>query len=153
MTTDRPRITQTMANFGHPRTQIAEYRWWSVLLRPKQVTLGSLILAAKCDVSSFGALPAEAFAELSRAARDIEAALGAFCRFEKINYLMLMMTDPEPHFHVLPRYAGERRFESFALPDRGWPGPPRLDAAVPPPDDISAGMALALRAAWPAASP
>ena len=36
----------TMQKFGYPDTLIAEYDHWVVLLRPSQVTLGSLVLAA-----------------------------------------------------------------------------------------------------------
>jgi diadenosine tetraphosphate (Ap4A) HIT family hydrolase len=43
---------------------------------------------------------------------------------------MLMMVDPNVHFHVFPRYSGERTWQSIAFPDVGWPGPPKLDAAV-----------------------
>jgi len=37
-----------------------------------------------------------------------------------------MMVDPHVHFHVFPRYEGERSFEDVAMADRGWPGPPDL---------------------------
>ena len=40
---------ETMRKFGYPDTLIREYEHWVVLLRPAQVTLGSLVLAAKSD--------------------------------------------------------------------------------------------------------
>ena len=45
-----------------------------VLLRPAQVTLGSLVLAAKSDATAYGALPREAFAEQADAVAAIERA-------------------------------------------------------------------------------
>jgi diadenosine tetraphosphate (Ap4A) HIT family hydrolase len=41
-----------------------------------------------------------------------------------------MMVDPNPHFHVLPRYSTTRSWGAIAIPDAGWPKAPRLDAAV-----------------------
>ncbi|MDV3256182.1 MAG: HIT family protein [Sphingomonas sp.] len=121
----------TMRKFGYPDTLIHEYEHWVVLLRPAQVTLGSLVLAAKSDATAFGMLPPEAHAELSRVTRDIEASLRNAVKYERINYLMLMMVDPHVHFHVFPRYDGSRDAEGIELVDQGWPGPPDLKSAVP----------------------
>jgi diadenosine tetraphosphate (Ap4A) HIT family hydrolase len=38
--------------------------------------------------------------------------------------------DPHVHFHVIPRYSEPRHWSRIAFPDEGWPGPPRLDAAI-----------------------
>jgi diadenosine tetraphosphate (Ap4A) HIT family hydrolase len=124
-----PQATATMEKFGHPETGVAEFVWWSALFRRRQPTLGSLVLAAKADVRSFAELPKHAYCELADAVRAIEGALAAFVRFEKINYLMLMMVDPHPHFHVIPRYSGSREFKGATIGDSGWPGPPALDQA------------------------
>ena len=119
-------VNATMEKFGYPDTLIRDYEHWVVLLRPAQVTLGSLVLAAKSDATAFGSLPAGAYAELAAATRDIEAMLTAAIGYERINYLMLMMVDPHVHFHVFPRYKGHRSFGSIELADTGWPGPPDL---------------------------
>ena len=47
----------TMEKFGYPGTLVRDFEHWVVLLRPAQVTLGSLVLAAKDDATAFGALP------------------------------------------------------------------------------------------------
>ncbi|WP_260483903.1 HIT family protein [Sphingomicrobium flavum] len=117
---------ETMKKFGYPGSLIREYDHWVLLLRPAQVTLGSLVLAAKSEATAYGELPAEAFAEQQRAIRDIESALGAVVAPEKMNYLMLMMVDRHVHFHVFPRYEGVRTFENAQFADHGWPGPPAL---------------------------
>ena len=119
----------TMLKFGYPNSLIREYEHWAVLLRPAQVTLGSLILAAKSDVTAFGHLPAGAHAELATITKEIEATLLAEVAYEKINYLMLMMIDPNVHFHIFPRYAGARTLQGVTLQDVGWPGPPDLKSS------------------------
>ena len=123
-------MNETIAKFGHPATLIAEFDHWVVLLRPAQPTLGALVLAAKSDATAFGDLPAEAHAELKIATVAIEAALTQAVGFAKINYLMLMMVDPNVHFHVLPRYDGERSGAGLTIGDAGWPAQPDLGQAV-----------------------
>jgi diadenosine tetraphosphate (Ap4A) HIT family hydrolase len=116
----------TMRKFGYPDRLIREFEHWVVLVRPAQVTLGSLVLAAKSDATAYSSLPDEAFAEQAVAVRAIESALRQFCSYERINYLMLMMVDPQVHFHVIPRYSGSREWEGLDFPDKGWPGIPEL---------------------------
>jgi diadenosine tetraphosphate (Ap4A) HIT family hydrolase len=101
-----------------------------VLQRAAQVTLGSLVMAAKSEATAFSDLPHEAFSELAEVTNAVEQALTAFTRYERINYLMLMMVDPNVHFHVIPRYSHPRTWEDIEFVDGGWPAPPRLDAAV-----------------------
>ena len=123
-------INPTIEKFGYPATLIREYQHWVVLLRPAQVTLGSLVLAAKSPATAYGQLPTSAFAEQAVVVGDIERALTAFSGFERINYLMLMMLDPHVHFHVIPRYEGKREWNGIEFGDAGWPGPPDLKSAV-----------------------
>ena len=123
-------MNPTIEKFGFPATLLRELEYWVILLRPEQVTLGSLVLAAKGDATRYSALPPAAFAEQGEAVGLIERALAAFTGFDKINYLMLMMVDPNPHFHVIPRYAEPRRWGGLEFADAGWPKAPRLDAAV-----------------------
>ncbi len=122
-------MNATIEKFGYPGTLVREYRHWVVLLRPAQVTAGSLILAAKSDATAFGDLPAEAFVELQQATAEIEMTMSATCAYEKINYLILMMVDPHVHFHVFPRYDGSRAIGGAEFDDAGWPGPPDLKSA------------------------
>jgi diadenosine tetraphosphate (Ap4A) HIT family hydrolase len=123
-------MNPTIEKFGYPGTLLKEFEHWLVLLRPAQVTLGSLVFAAKSDATAYAALPREAFAEQADAVAAIERALAGFVAYERINYLMLMMVDPNVHFHVISRYSEPRSWDGMAFPDAGWPGPPRLDSAV-----------------------
>ena len=119
-------MNATIAKFGWPATLVAEFDHWVVLLRPAQPTLGSLVLAAKGDATAFGELPGAAHAELKTVTAAIEAALTRAVKYAKINYLMLMMVDPHVHFHVIPRYDGERSAAGLTIADAGWPGQPDL---------------------------
>ena len=143
-------MNDTVRKFGYPATLIREYDHWVVLLRPAQVTLGSLILAARSEATAFGALPVEAHADLANATRDIETALSAMVGYDRINYLMLMMVDPHVHFHVIPRYDGDRSWQDITLPDRGWPKPPELGSAVALDEGHIAELCDAIRNHWPA---
>ena len=139
----------TILRFGYPATLVAEYGHWVVLLRPAQPTLGSLILAAKSEATTFAELSAEAFAELRRPVADIENALGAAIHFEKINYLMLMMVDPHVHFHVIPRYQGERSACGVSVTDSGWPKVPALGEAVALEAEQVEALVGYLKGFWP----
>jgi len=123
-------MNPTIERFGYPATLIREFEHWLVLLRPAQATLGSLVLAAKSDATAYSELPPEGFAEQARVIAAIERALAGFVDYERINYLMLMMVDPNVHFHVVPRYAQARSWGGIDFPDAGWPGPPQLGSAV-----------------------
>jgi diadenosine tetraphosphate (Ap4A) HIT family hydrolase len=123
-------MNPTVLKFGYPKTLLRGFDHWLILLRPAQVTLGSLVLAARSDATAYHQLSREAFAEQADAVAVIETALAEFCSYERINYLMLMMVDPNVHFHVIPRYSGARQWNGIEFADAGWPGPPRLDSAV-----------------------
>ena len=119
-------MNETMRKFGYPDSIIRDFENWTVLLRPKQATLGALVLACKEPVNDFGQVSAAGFSELQRVTRAMEAALKQAFDYQKLNYLMLMMVDPDVHFHVLPRYSGLRQMAGLDFDDPGWPGPPEI---------------------------
>jgi diadenosine tetraphosphate (Ap4A) HIT family hydrolase len=123
-------MNPTIEKFGWPRTLLREFEHWVVLARPAQPTLGSLLLAAKSDVTAFSELPPAAHAELATVSAAIETALREAVGYTKINYLMLMMVDQEVHFHVVPRYDGYREWNGVKFVDAGWPKFPDLNEAV-----------------------
>jgi diadenosine tetraphosphate (Ap4A) HIT family hydrolase len=120
---------QTAIRFGYPQTLVREYGHWVVLLREPQPTLGSLILCANSEATEFSALPGEAFAEMGTVVGDIERVLKTAFGYDKINYMMLMMVDPNVHFHVIPRYAEARSACGLSIVDKGWPALPQLGEA------------------------
>jgi len=135
----------TLVKFGLPANLIADYKHWVVLLRPAQVTLGSLVLGAKGDWTSFSQIPPQAFAELAHVTHCLETGLRNFTAYDKINYLMLMMVDPHVHFHVIPRYLEPRSWHGTEFADAGWPGPPQLAGALPLADQHIQTMVSELR--------
>ena len=134
-------MNATIEKFGYPATLVTDYVHWIVLVRPAQVTAGSLILAAKGDATAYGELAAAAFAEQGAIVAELEQKLRQVINMDKINYLMLMMVDPHVHFHIFPRYRGERSFAGLVFADRGWPGPPDLKSAVEL-DSVAIGQAI-----------
>lgn len=121
-----PVLNDTMRKFGAPQTIIHSFQHWSVMLRPAQATLGALVLAAHEPVTAFSQLSPAGFAEMHVAVNQIERALIQAFQYDKINYLMLMMVDPDVHFHVIPRYAQPQSFAGKTFTDAGWPAVPNL---------------------------
>lgn len=117
-------LNETMRKFGAPQTIIHRYQYWSVMLRPVQVTLGSVILAAHEPAHAFSGLSEASFTELHEVTAQLEPALARAFNYDKLNYLILMMVDPDVHFHVIPRYATARHFKGKEYNDPGWPGLP-----------------------------
>ncbi len=123
-------MNETIRKFGYPETLLHEFEHWLVLVRPQQVTLGSLVLAAKSEATEFADLEAAAYCELGPAIAAIEGALKSAFGAEKMNYLMLMMADPHVHFHVIPRYSKTQELAGHSIDDAGWPGLPDLGSAL-----------------------
>lgn len=138
----------TETKFGDPETRIAQTSHWTVLLRPQQPTLGALVLVCREPVLAFSELTPAAYVDLRGVVRRVELALREVADYARINYLMLMMVDPDVHFHVVPRYAGAREFAGETYPDVGWPGAPRLDVAVTPDTAARNALLARVRAAW-----
>tara|TARA_B100001540_G_C15712030_1_gene599007 strand:- start:627 stop:1067 length:441 start_codon:yes stop_codon:yes gene_type:complete len=120
------KINQTLKRFGYPDTLIKEYDNWCILLRDQQITLGSLVLVCKDDVTKFSDISKNAFIEYRIVINDIEKRLQDKFKYDKVNYLMLMMVDPNVHFHVIPRYSKSKIFHGISFFDYGWPGIPTL---------------------------
>lgn len=140
----------TARTFGYPDTVVAETGSWLVLVRPKQPTFGALVLVCKEPAAAFSEISAQAFADLQVAIKGIEGLLKARVGYQKINYLMLMMVDPDVHFHVVPRYEGAREYDGVTYADAGWPGQPNLGAAHDLGIEGAAKLAADLSKDWPA---
>lgn len=117
-------FNKTMQNFGYPDTLVKEYNHWCICLRPQQITLGSLVLICKDDANKFSNISNDAFQEYPKIIKSIENTLFDLFEYDKINYLMLMMIDPNVHFHVFPRYNGVKNVKGVKFHDAGWPGLP-----------------------------
>lgn len=141
-------VNQTMTTFGYPETLVHEYDRWVVLVRDSQVTMGSLVLICKEDAEAFADISAEAFLEQKQAVSDIEATLKAEpFGAVKMNYLMLMMKDPQVHYHVFPRPLEEKTFDGVTFSDP--PGPPDVTAAAELGDETLTKLKQILVDNWP----
>ena len=116
----------TLIKFGYPQTTIKEYRDWVLLLRPEQYTLGSLVLVYKKPTRKFSDISNESFNEYSLIIKEVEQHLSKLFGYDKINYLMLMMTDADVHLHIIPRYKKSITFLGKIFLDPDWPQKPSL---------------------------
>ena len=145
-------MNPTAVKFGYPQTLVAENDHWLLLLRPKQVTLGSLVLVCREPVQAFGEVSPAAFTALQPLIAALERQLKARVDYQRINYLMLMMVDPDVHFHVIPRYEGAREWGGLRFGDAGWPGPPQLASGIELDAGQRARLTAELAAAWAGAA-
>ena len=75
----------TESKFGDPETRIAQTAHWTVLLRPKQPTLGSLVLVCREPVQAFSELSAAAYTDLRNIVSRVEPMLKAVSDYQRIN--------------------------------------------------------------------
>jgi diadenosine tetraphosphate (Ap4A) HIT family hydrolase len=139
---------ETLYKFGYPDTVIEDATSWTVMLRPYQVTLGSLVLVCKEPVRAFSGLSLQAFADLRVITGKVERLLQNAFAYDRINYLMLMMVDPDVHFHVIPRYSQERRFDGIVFHDASWPGQPDLNRGNAIDDETRRALRQHLLSSW-----
>ena len=78
-------LNATMQKFGAPQTIIHRYQYWSVMLRPVQITLGSLVLASYEKTRAFSGLSEASFAELHMVIAQLEPALARAFKYDKLN--------------------------------------------------------------------
>jgi diadenosine tetraphosphate (Ap4A) HIT family hydrolase len=110
-----------------------------------------MVLLCRDDARSFSQISPAAFAELSQVTKDLDTTLQTSFQPDKLNYLMLMMVDPDVHFHVLPRYQTSRQFADRDWADASWPRPVDLTQPVTTDADLLAAVGERLRANWPIA--
>ena len=123
-------MNETIDKFGYPDTLLGDYVHWVVLLRPGQITAGCMVLACKEEAERLPDVSTAAYAELPRVTGDLEAALKLTFDPQKINYVLLMMVDKYVHWHVIPRYDGQRQMGGVTFEDSGWPRYPALTEAA-----------------------
>lgn len=115
-----------LKKFKFKNNKIKSFENWFLLLRENQLTLGSLVLIEKSFQTSLSKVNKKSFEELYLIINDIEKILKDLFNYKKINYLALMMTDKEVHFHIIPRYSKNIIFENSTFYDYGWPKTPNL---------------------------
>ena len=120
-------LQHTLTKFNYPASLIWEYKNWYLLVRPMQVTLGCMVLINKNqNITTFGMISKDETIEMIDIISDLEKGLHDYLQYDKINYLMLMMSDPEVHFHIIPRYQNPRLFSDITFTDQSFPTAPDL---------------------------
>jgi glycerol-3-phosphate cytidylyltransferase len=107
--------------FKVERLGILNFNYWVVSVRPKQPTIGSLVISLKRDCKHLNNLTEAETQELSKVFSDTEHLLKKAFSYDKINYLCLMMVDEHVHFHVIPRYEKQVEFNDQVYIDNDWP--------------------------------
>src|SRR5215212_2779393 len=125
-TASTPAFDAFNGKFRLEELEVRRYAHWTWSVRPAQGTLGASVISLNRPAVAWSEVDAGENAGLSQAVTDIEAVLRRQFAYDKINYLMLMMVDEHVHFHVFPRYAGERAFGGRSWIDLTWPKPPDL---------------------------
>jgi diadenosine tetraphosphate (Ap4A) HIT family hydrolase len=94
---------------------------WRVLLRVKQITLGSLVLLPVEPVADFDEVTADVAVDFFRAITCSQSALKQVFEPDRYNVIAAMMKDAFVHFHLIPRYSTERELAGATWADPDWP--------------------------------
>ena len=94
---------------------------WRVLLRVKQITLGSLVLLPVDPIEDFDAATPDVAADFFRTVALSQSVLKKSFTPDRYNVIAAMMKDAFVHFHLIPRYSTEREFANETWTDSDWP--------------------------------
>ena len=100
---------------------VFEKSTWRLSVRPRQVTLGSLVLSSARPDAQLSSLTQEESADLGPALKTGIEAIETLFAPRVINVLGLMLVDPWLHFHLIPRYDGQRDFAGKRWVDLSFP--------------------------------
>ena len=123
-------MKQFQTKFNINNLLIKDIDNWIISLRPKQVTLGSLIISLKRECLSISKLTLEEESSLGSALKEAELLLREAFNPQIINFLALMMVDHQVHFHVIPRYDKGITYNQQVYLDYDWPNPPTLSNTI-----------------------
>ena len=119
-------MNSTLKTFNYPENLIKEFEYWVLVLRPAQITYGSMVLCVKGEKSSFSNLSELEINEYSKILLLIDKVSREVLGSDKMNYLTLMMVDPHVHTHIFPRYKISNN-SITDLKDQDWPNLPNLN--------------------------
>jgi diadenosine tetraphosphate (Ap4A) HIT family hydrolase len=102
---------------------LKEFKYWVVVLRQKQLTLGAAVFLLKREIQSIGMATEDEFAELPKATAWYEEKCKELFSPDKFNYIAAMMKDNFVHYHAMPRYAESRHYAGQTWVDPCYPKP------------------------------
>ncbi len=109
--------------FDDKNNLVKEYKYWKLLVRKKQIKLGSCVAITKRHLDSFSEIGDDEMEEYAQVVRDIEKALKKSFRYDVVHHLLLMFFDKHVHFHIIPRYKTPRNFAGTTWVDDFHPDP------------------------------
>lgn len=107
--------------FDKKNNLIKEYKYWNLLVRNRNWTLGNCVVILKRHAEALSDATKEEMEEFSKVTKETEYTLKKAFNYDKINWMLLMMQDNHVHFHVVPRYATKRAFAGKDWVDDAWP--------------------------------
>lgn len=110
--------------FDEENNLIKEYKYWKLLVRNRNKTLGNCVAILKRHVEKFSEIREEEMKDFVNVVQDTEKSIKESFDCDKFNYQMTMMKDPHLHFHIFPRYSSNKNFAEIEWVDEGWPGIP-----------------------------
>ena len=110
--------------FDEKNNLIKEYKYWKLLIRNKQVRLGSCVAILKREAFPLGKVNEQEMAEYAKIARELENALEKCFQPKWLYHMVLMFKDKQIHFHLIPRYGDQKRqFANIEWVDDNQPDP------------------------------
>jgi len=110
-----------MKKFKPEENLVKEFKYWIVLLREKQVTLGATVIVLKRDIQSLSQIKEEEAAEFPEVIEWFEECCTSIFEAQKFNYVVAMMKDNFVHYHAFPRYGNTFFKYGIEWKDESWP--------------------------------
>jgi diadenosine tetraphosphate (Ap4A) HIT family hydrolase len=120
-----------------PPTVLREGPRWRVALNRNQNLLGKAILVLRREAVDVLDITPDEWASLTDELRRVRAAVDALFRPDTWNHAFLMNLDAQVHCHVVPRYAGERRWAGGVFTDPHFGAVFGPEQRVLPADDLA----------------
>jgi diadenosine tetraphosphate (Ap4A) HIT family hydrolase len=114
----------TIGRYVTEKNLIKKYDNWVLALRPNQITCYSMMLFADSDSEKISDLNSNTLKDLGVIFADVERCIRLISAPLKFNYYSLMLTDPNVHFHIFPRFSDPEL-------DEYWPKMIDLQREVP----------------------
>ncbi|MEK6920745.1 MAG: HIT family protein [Nanoarchaeota archaeon] len=112
--------------FDKKNNLIKEYTHWYLLIRNRNWTLGNCVVILKRHAEALSQVTEDEMKEFATVTKETEHALKKAFNYDKINWMLLMMSDNHVHFHVAPRYEKARTFTGLEWTDTAWPAMTKL---------------------------
>src|SRR5690606_17068126 len=111
------------SKFDLDNNLIKEYKHWMLLVRKKNVKLGSCVAILKRDAFPLSEVTPEEMKEYTVLTKEVELAIKKAFDSHLVHHLALMFIDKQIHFHIIPRYTEVVEFAGMNWEDDNSPDP------------------------------